>query len=118
MDSEGWAFPTEDVKAMKYLNSFMKLARLFRIKICMYAIDIDALQKPEYIELRKKMMEHVDFIITRNSTCASLLNSIAQNNKIISGVDVTHGLNTKEEMLCPHKESFLRKHDLVDNYII
>ena len=106
----GGLFASEDISRMKHMNTYLRIARLNNVKICMYGIDIDSLSKSGYINQWKKTIDLVDFIETRNSTCASGLQKISDDShKIIPGVDLTQGFYTKEE-----KE--LSKSDLLNKY--
>lgn len=114
----GGLFPTEDVAGLKHLNVYLRLASIFGTKICMYGIDIDSLRKPEYIEQWKKATSFVDFIVARNSYCAESLRGISHKaEKIIPGVDLTHGFYTEEERTFK-RENLLMRHNLDEKYMM
>lgn len=114
----GGLFPTEDVAGLKHLNTYLRLAKFFGTKVCMYGIDIDSLQKPEYIEQWRKAINLVDFIVTRNSYCAESLRRISsESEKIIPGVDLTHGFYTEEERTFK-RENLAIRHNLDEKYMM
>lgn len=84
----------------------------------MYGIDIDSLRKPEYTEQWKKAINFVDFIVARNSYCAESLRGISHKaERIISGVDLTHGFYTEEERTFK-RENLLIRHNLDEKYMM
>lgn len=113
-----WAgiFPTEDVSVLKHLNMYISFAKLFGAKVCLYGIDIDSLDTTEYRSQWKRIFKSVDFIETRNATCAKQLkNIVGDSDLIISGVDITHAFYTEEEV---HQINLLRNYNLKQPYII
>lgn len=84
--------------------------------MCLYGIDIDSLDTTEYRSQWKQIFKSVDFIETRNATCAKQLkNIVGDSDRIISGVDITHAFYTEEEA---HQINLLRKYNLEQPYII
>jgi polysaccharide pyruvyl transferase WcaK-like protein len=111
----GGLFVKEDVAQINHLNSYISLAKFANTKVCMYGIDIDMMQKKEYVDAWRKITKKLDFIYTRNGETAKCLEKITKH-KVYSGCDVTHGFETQEERSI--SEGIVKKIQTQKKYIV
>lgn len=92
----GGLFPNENPRYLLKLLIYIKWAKLFGTRVCMYGIDINPVKSDKCINLWRKLIREVDFITTRNENCYLMLEKIEKKNTQHYS-DITFSLTTQNE---------------------